>query len=187
MPCDIQEITCSIDQLRVSLEAFNLNSFLATAVATLLGVLVGAVLSFFIQHRAWKLDLAAAHRREMDEALAKMNASITDLSYRLRTRKVRRWRKADADVEDWPALASIANARALASDVAETEILNRIRELVTAGRGTDVVSRTNNLSYVWRTTIVWREGKSPDEVLSELDDLIRATKQSKTWSLTTST
>ncbi|MDN4641089.1 hypothetical protein QCD70_12595 [Agreia sp. PsM10] len=183
MTCDPQTIICSIDQLTQSLDEFNLNSFLATALATLLGVVAGAGLSFLLTTILRRQDRVITERKQMNEALTRMNSDIAAFSHHLRTSRPTFFRRKAHLVEDWPVLASIASARILATDSTDIAILDKVRDLVRAGRGTDHVSRTNNLSYVWRTFIVWRDGRDSELILSELDALIDATKRSQTWTL----
>lgn len=181
MTCDPYSVQCSIDELGRTLTGFNSNEFLATALATLIGVLVGAVLTLFInrgeaKHARSLRDREAEDRRQerLNTALEKVIWEINDHSLALE--KV--WERRQADQpqpeglpRDFGILAAIAAARMIATSEEEKAVLNAIRELTLDVREAEIRNRVDSLTLVWRTLILWREGSAQDDVLKDLDVL----------------
>lgn len=181
--CDPYSIQCSIDELGRTLTSFNFNELLATALATLAGVLVGAVLTLLIsrgeaKHSRRLRDTEAEERRQerLNVALERVIWEINAHSVALR--KVWERQQADRAKPEWlppdfDILAAIAAARMIATNEDEKAVLNAIRQLTLDVRVAEVRKRIDALTLVWRTLILWREGSTKDDILDDIDELRR--------------
>lgn len=181
MTCEPISTACSIDELGRTLTSFNANDLLATAIATVIGVIVGAMFAligsrFEAGHARELREQEADTRRveRMDVALERIIWEINNHSIDLR--KVWERQQADQPQPEWlpsdfSILAAIAAARMLAKTDDEKAVLDRIRELALNVRLAEVKARVASLTLVWRTLIQWREGAVLEVVLKDIDDL----------------
>uniref|UniRef100_A0A942T9M8 Uncharacterized protein n=1 Tax=Neobacillus citreus TaxID=2833578 RepID=A0A942T9M8_9BACI len=179
MHCEPNSIQCSIAELGRTLTSFNPNDLLATALATLVGVLVGSGLAFLISRGE------AAHARELrdeereDRRRERLNAALENLIWQINEHALAllgERSRSDIPGREWSApdfgvLAAIAAARMIATNEDERAVLNEIRELTLAVRAAPIEKRIDSLTLVWRTLILWRERSSHDEVMRDLRQL----------------
>lgn len=174
MTCEPNSIQCSINDLGHTLTSFNANDLLATAIATVAGVLFGAFLTRLAARREEKRARLLRDEERLNVALGRLIWEINDHSVALR----RAWERQQAPESapewlppDYGILAAIAAARMVATSEDEKAVLDGIRQLALEVRLVEIDKRVESLTLVWRTLILWREGMARDKVLKSIDEL----------------
>lgn len=183
MSCTPDEVACQIERIADRMSVFDLNGFLATLIATVIGAAVASVITVLL----YRHELRERRRVTIDDAIVLLIKEIQDFTNRLRAwraesakyerRMQRLGKKLAVDelptVPDRSAMQTAAEAFVLVSGKPEQTIAENTRRLLVGLSKVSYLRREpTEYNDVRQILVAWRSGKrSTDEALGGLNSV----------------